>query len=550
MDFQRLILFTALAFTLLMIWQAWQEDYGPKPVQPVAVSDGEKAVPEHKDTPVSPVSDTAPAADAPTVAGQPVMVSAQRIKVITDVFEAEIDSTGGDLRRVDLINYPVSVDQPDVLFRLMDDSSENLFIAQAGLLSASGSESPAPNHHAIFKTEKDEYRLAVGEDELQIPMVWEDGSGIKVTKRYTFRRGSYEVSVDFLVENTSEQEWRGHMYRQLQRSRPADDGAGFGIYTYTGGVLYTEAEKYEKIDFDDMESRDLSRQATGGWAAMIQHYFLGAWVPDQSEVNNYYTKSPGNNRFIMGMVGSELGVEKGKQGALSAKLFVGPKLQEQLEQAAPGLELTVDYGVLTIIAKPLYWLLDLIHSWVGNWGWAIIILTVLIKLAFYKLSETSYKSMAHMRKVQPRLMALKEQYGNDKKKLNEAMMRMYKEEKINPLGGCLPIVVQIPVFIALYWTLLESVELRQAPFTLWIHDLSSMDPYFVLPILMGATMLIQHRLNPTPMDPVQAKVMMVLPIVFTFFFLWFPAGLVLYWVVNNTLSIAQQWYITRVVIKA
>ncbi len=300
-----------------------------------------------------------------------------------------------------------------------------------------------------------------------------------------------------------------------------------------------------------MEDEDLERDITGGWAAMIQHYFLGAWIPVNDVPYTYYSRALPRDIYLLGMkAAEEMQVLPQTSQGINSQLFVGPKLQHVLEEVAPGLELTVDYGVLTILAKPLFWLLEWIYKFVGNWGWAIVLLTLLIKLVFYKLSETSYKSMAHMRKVQPRLQAIKEQYGNDRQKLNQAMMEMYKKEKINPLGGCLPILVQIPVFIALYWMLLESVELRQAPWILWITDLSAKDPYFVLPILMGATMIIQQKLNPTPIDPMQAKIMMALPFVFTVFFLFFPAGLVLYWVVNNALSIAQQWYITRVVIKS
>ncbi len=395
--------------------------------------------------------------------------------------------------------------------------------------------------------DKQSYQLDEGKDSLEVRLRWNDGKGVEVDKIYTFHRGSYVIDVAFEVRNNSGQPWTGHMYRQLQRSEP-EDGGSFFVYTYTGGVIYSPEDKYEKIDFDDMRQSNLSRSFDSGWAAMIQHYFLGAWIPPKDQSNNYYTKAPGNNRYIIGMVGSAERVAPGETGTLNAQLYVGPKLQDQLEEVAEGLELTVDYGILTIISEPLFWMLKQIHNIVGNWGWAIIILTIMIKAAFYKLSETSYKSMAHMRKVQPRLQQLKERYGDDRQKLNEAMMKMYREEKINPLSGCLPILVQIPVFIALYWMLLESVEMRQAPFMLWINDLSTKDPYFVLPVLMGATMLIQHKLNPTPLDPIQARVMMILPIAFTFFFMFFPAGLVLYWVVNNTLSIAQQWYITRVVI--
>jgi YidC/Oxa1 family membrane protein insertase len=523
-----------------MIWQAWQQDY----VQPkTEVAQGQAATQPAGDmpgAPEQPLSGAQPG-DAPSVRQ---VKSVQRIQVRTDLYDIEIDGIGGDLRRVDLLDYPVEVDQPDQPFRLMADDKD-FFIAQAALLPAN--DSPAPNHHQQFVAEKDSYRMAEGDDTLEVRLTWVGSDGVAVDKIYTFQRGSYVIDVAFEVRNNSPQPWQGHMYSQLQRSEPEDSGSAF-IYTYTGGVLYSEAEKYEKIDFDDMQKVDLNRSITGGWAAMIQHYFLAAWIPQANETSNYYTKAPGDNRYIIGMVGGARSVPAGEKGLLNAQLYVGPKLQDELKEVAKGLELTVDYGILTIISEPLFWMLKKIHGIIGNWGWAIIILTIMIKAVFYKLSETSYKSMAHMRKVQPRLAALKERYGDDKQKLNEAMMKMYREEKINPLGGCLPILVQIPVFIALYWMLLESVEMRQAPFMLWIQDLSTKDPFYVLPVLMGATMLIQHKLNPTPLDPIQARVMMILPIAFTFFFMFFPAGLVLYWVVNNTLSIAQQWYITRVVI--
>jgi len=542
MDFQRLLLVAALSFTLLMIWQAWQKDY-VQPDSTTVQGQTEPAEAQRKDMPGVPeaTGGTAQPTDAPSVSA---VKTAQRINVRTDVYDIEMDSIGGDLRRVDLLAYPVEVDKPDQPFRLMDDG-KNFFIAQAALIPASGST--APSHHQTFLAEKQNYQLSDGEDTLRVRLSWNNGEGVEVDKIYTFHRGSYVIDVDFEVKNNSGNPWSGHMYRQLQRSEP-EDGGSFFIHTYTGGVIYSAEKKYEKVDFDDMRKSNLSRSIDGGWAAMIQHYFLGAWIPPEGEVNNYYTKAPGDNRYLIGMVGAAKDIAPGETDTLNARLYVGPKLQDDLKQVAKGLELTVDYGILTIISEPLFWMLKQIHKLVGNWGWAIIILTIMIKAVFYKLSETSYKSMAHMRKVQPRLQALKERYGDDRQKLNEAMMKMYREEKINPLGGCLPILVQIPVFIALYWMLLESVEMRQAPFMLWINDLSTKDPYFVLPVLMGATMLIQHKLNPTPLDPIQARVMMILPIAFTFFFMFFPAGLVLYWVVNNTLSIAQQWYITRVVI--
>ncbi|MEN8169297.1 MAG: membrane protein insertase YidC [Pseudomonadota bacterium] len=538
MDFQRIILFSALAFTLLMIWQAWQEDY----VRPKTVA---TEVRGENDTPTLPQASgtTEQVADAPSITA---VKSSKRVSVETDLFSIEIDTQGGDLRRVDLKKYPVSSDKPDQPFRLMDDEA-TVFIAQSGLLASQGSGSAAPSHHQIYSVASDSYRLADDQESMEVRLGWSDVGGVKVDKVYTFYRGKYSIDVRFEIDNRASSEWKGHMYSQLVRNKPVEESSLF-IHTYTGGVIYSQEEKYEKIDFGDMDQENLKRKITGGWAAMIQHYFLTAWIPSKEEGNSYYSKVPGDGRYILGMIGAPLSVAAGERVNLNTKLFVGPKLQDELEQLAEGLELTVDYGILTILAKPLFWLLKIIHGVTDNWGWAIIFLTVMIKAAFYKLSETSYKSMAQMRKLQPKLKSLKENYGDDKQKMNEAMMKMYREEKINPLGGCLPILVQIPVFIALYWMLLESVEIRQQPFMLWITDLTAQDPYYILPVLMGATMLIQHKLNPTPLDPIQARVMMILPIAFTFFFLFFPAGLVLYWVVNNTLSIAQQWYITRVVI--
>jgi YidC/Oxa1 family membrane protein insertase len=543
MDFQRLLLFAGLSFTLLMIWEAWQNDY---------VRPQQKAVTEARidnsamDIPGLPrVDGSTVVADAPVAVVQQVK-SGSRISVITDGYNLEIDTQGGDLRRVDLSKYPVSKSEPDNPFRLMDDEGV-AFFAQAGLLTIGGDSKDSPTHHDLYSSVESSYSLKDGEDRLDVKLTWRGDSGLEVTKIYRFHRGSYLIDVDYLVKNGGEKAWQGHLYHQLQRQQPVDENNMF-MYTYTGGVLYTDAEKYEKITFDDMAKSNLNRVNIGGWVAMIQHYFLGAWIPPKEEKISFYTKQGSNGRYIIGGVGEKKQINSGETVTLKGQLYIGPKLQDQLEQVAQGLELTVDYGFLTILAKPLYWMLDFIHDFVGNWGWAIIWLTVLIKLVFYKLSETSYKSMAHMRKVQPKLVSMKERYKDDKQGMNQAMMKLYKEEKINPLGGCLPILVQMPVFIALYWMLMESVEMRQAPFMLWIQDLSIADPFFVLPLIMGATMMIQQKLNPTPMDPTQAKVMMVLPIVFTVFFAFFPAGLVLYWVVNNTLSILQQWYITRIVI--
>ena len=555
MEQQRFFLFIALAIISFLLWDAWQTDFGPKPVATVATpqiinsSDNAADIPEGADTPA--VSATTPS-NIPQATQQTKLASSQQIVVETDVMRVAIDTLGGDVRKLDLLNYPVDVKKPEEKFRLLNDENKNIFIAQSGFARKKPRENSltlAPNHNTIYKSVKSNYQLAENQKTLEVPLTWVSKEGVVFRKIFIFKRGDYLVDIKHVVSNQGSKPWYGNLYQQLQRKVGEDDSSAF-IYTYTGGVYYSPEEKYQKYDFDDMADANLNKSITGGWAAMIQHYFLGAWIPPEKESFTYYSNAKKDGRYVLGMKSTqEYKVEAGSIASVDSRMFVGPKLQEQLEIVAPGLELTVDYGALTFLAKPIFWLLNKIHNFVGNWGWAIILLTLIIKLAFYKLSEASYKSMANMRKVQPRMQALKERYGDDKQKMNQALMDLYKKEKINPLGGCLPILVQIPVFIALYWVLLESVEMRQAEWILWIKDMSSADPYFILPLLMGVTMFIQQKLNPAPLDPVQAKIMMMLPIVFTVFFAFFPAGLVLYWVANNTLSIAQQWYITRIVLE-
>ena len=423
---------------------------------------------------------------------------------------------------------------------------EQFFVAQTGIMGGKGTaKSSYPDHHAIYKAEQTSFVMG-GEEELRVPMVWhDDANGIKITKTYIFHRNSYKIDVKYHVENSGATDWKGGLYGQLLRNDQTPEAENSFIYTYTGGVTYTNSEHYQKVDFDEMANRAPIRNADNGWVAMIQHYFLAAIVPSSNIKPTLYTDQQSSGHYAIGAILPVISVPSGESGDLAIQLYTGPKDQERLEALAEGLELTVDYGWLTFLAQPLFWILNQIQDVVSNWGVSIILLTILIKLAFFKLSETSYRSMARMRKLSPRLTSLKERYGDDRQKMNEAMMKIYREEKVNPMGGCLPILVQIPVFIALYWVLLESVEIRQAPFMLWIQDLSAKDPYYILPLLMGGSMLIQQKLNPAPIDPIQQKVMMVLPVVFTVFFAFFPAGLVLYWVVNNVISISQQWYITK-----
>ena len=548
MDNTRLFLFAALVFVGMLLWQQWQADYGP---QPVASSDsqvgntasgtGQQAVVDDLPDLAEGISqDSSQGGTADTTSSDEPQ---QLVRVDTDVMQVLIDPRGGVVRSLKLKQFPISLEQPDEWLELVHSDSDSLHILQSGLRNK---QSTAPTHHSLYRVDQTEYQLEAGQDELIVPLYW-DQDGIEVVKSYHFRPGDYLVDVKHQVKNQSQQDWQASQYRQIQRSPPLETSRL--LYTYTGSVYYNEETKYEKVTFDDMEDSQLKLESAGGWIAMIQHYFLSAWVPQQEETNLVY--SIANTRrnpstYTIGLRSeNKVAAAAGGSAEFKSQLFVGPKIVNRLEEISPGLDLTVDYGVLTFISKPLYWLLSWYHGFVGNWGVAIILLTLTVKTLFYKLSETSYRSMAKMRKVSPRLKTLKERYGDDRQKMNQAMMELYKTEKINPMGGCLPILVQIPVFIALYWALLESVDLRQAPFFLWIQDLSVRDPYFVLPVIMGISMVIQQRLNPPPPDPIQAKIMMALPFVFTVFFAFFPAGLVLYWVVNNTLSITQQWIITK-----
>lgn len=541
MENQKTLLYFTLFFIIYLLWAQWQTDYGPKPVAPVVVQGTDSKLAIDSDVPAATIA--APGASNNIAAQPAVMPSSQKVKIITDVLDIEIDTRGGDLRKATLRKYAVDAEAPEVKVELLTDSEVNFHIAQSGLVSVN--KETAPTHNDIYRAEQSTYRLAEGVDEIQVPLHWTGKDGSKVTKVFTFRRNDYTINVDHKV-SAGQNGWSGSQYMQLFRSQPSDEGGSAFIYTYTGGVIYNDEIKYEKIDFDDMQDETLKKEMKDGWLAMIQHYFLSAWIPEKGGKNLYFSRyNPQTERYVLGARSSAKRLMPNEQAEFNSRFVVGPKQQYKLEEIEPGLELTVDYGVLTIIAKPLFWLLDKFHGIFGNWGWAIIFLTITVKALFYKLSEMSYKSMAKMRKVAPRMKQMKEQYGDDRQAMSKAMMEMYKRENINPMGGCLPILVQIPVFISLYWVLLESVEMRQAPFALWLNNLSAKDPYFVLPVLMGISMFVQQKLNPAPIDPIQQKVFQVMPFAFTVMFAFFPSGLVLYWVVNNLLSIAQQYVITK-----
>lgn len=567
MEQQRLFLIILLAAISLMLYMEWQKDYhspipqtatsptnGSVPVEGTAPrGEGEMPVPTAgvTTTPAEKTSEQAVAPPTPKTGGKLITVE-------SDVYRLVIDTQGGDIQQLDLMEYSVTVEQPDNPFRLLDDSAVRNFQVQSGFYVPGDAalRDLTPGRNTVYESAQDHYDVTSGARD--VDLVWRNAQGMEFIIRYTFSPKSYLVKVAHIINNPTQQAWEGNVYLRLQRVPPPGGGNLAMMPTYVGPVYYSPDEKYQKIPFDDIDDaggdgngvRDaIDREFSGGWAAMIEHYFASAWIPPKDQTYRYFTARLDNNRYLIGLSSPQHTVAANSKVEVSSDLFVGPKVQNTMENIAPGLELTVDYGWLTFLAKPLFWILEWIHRYIGNWGWAIVLLTLGIKLVFYKLSEASYKSMANMRRVQPRMVQIKERYAGDKQRMNQAMMELYRKEKINPLGGCLPILIQIPVFIALYYMLLESVELRQADWILWINDLSVKDPYYVLPILMGISMLVQMKLNPAPVDPIQAKIMTFLPIVFTVLFLFFPSGLVLYWVVNNVLSIAQQWYITRVVIK-
>ena len=557
---QRIFLWAALALVLWFNYDAWQRDYAPAPpLAPSATAPSEtpgaapSAIPpastlDEVPKPASTDAAPAPAATEPTAAAaEPTVDSGNDVRVLTDVLDLRIGLQGGELKRADLLDYPKDKHHPDVLVRLFTDDPAHQFVFRSGLTS--GSPGAQPDHLATFTAPASEFQLAEGAAEIKVPLTWTDGQGLTVTKIYTFRRGQYAIALDYEVDNQSGKEWSAAPYVQFLRWQPEVKRSMFDVesYAFMGPAIYApDGEKYRKLELDDDEDRVFSASIKNGWLAAMQHHFVAAAVPNPEQPYQYNLRVE-NGQYLLGAVGPSLAVPSGARQVLSEKLFVGPKLQAQLEATAPELDRVADYGMLTIISKPLFQLLQWVENLTGNWGWAIVLVTVLIKLVFYPLSEASGRSMAKMRALAPRIKNIQERYKDDREQLGRSMMELYKREKINPLAGCLPIIVQIPVFLAFYWVLLESVEMRQAPFMLWIDDLSSRDPFFVLPLLMGAAMFGQYKLNPAPPDPMQAKVFMFMPIIMTVMFAWFPAGLVLYWLTNTVLSIAQQWRINRVV---
>jgi YidC/Oxa1 family membrane protein insertase len=542
MDSLRLFAAMVFAVSVFLLFDAWTKERSPQPPTAEQAARQSDAPTPSPTLPPGVAAPAAPASSAAPVAS-PVAAKLPPIIVRTDVLIAQIDPVGGTLRRLEFTGHRDKLDKSKN-FVLFQKDDGHTYVAQSGLI---GDE--LPNHTTAYHSAATNYELRDGSDEVAVDLTASGAKAIGVTKRLTFHRGSYLINETYQISNRSGAELKPFAYFQLVRDGTPAAGDSKMVPTYTGAAVYTDQSKFRKVAFSDIDKAktDYPKHANDGWIAIVQHYFVAALLPSGEIAREFYTRALGGGLYTAGVIVPMASIAPGASATIDMRLYAGPQEQDKLAKLSPGLNLTVDYGWLTIIATPLFWVLSAIQKWANNWGVSIILLTVIIKLIFFPLSAASYRSMAKMRVMGPKMQKLKEQYGDDRQRLHQAMIEMYKTEKINPLGGCLPIVVQIPVFIALYWVLLASVELRNAPFIWWIKDLSAQDPYYILPVLMGATMIIQTWLNPTPPDPVQAKVMKIMPVAFSVFFFFFPAGLVLYWLVNNILSIAQQWQITRMI---
>lgn len=553
MDWLRTSLIGGIAlvcFLLMIRWGEFQERNQPALSQ-TTVHSASETVNDISDVPN--VSNSLPAAadsEVPGAAEQAETASAQWIRVKTDVLDVLIDPRGGDIVKVALPTFYEKLNQPDMPFVLLNQTDAHTYVARSGLVGQNGTDSS--DYRPLFNSAKRNYILTADQEQLQVDLTYQQSPAVTITKRFSFNAGSHLIDVRYLINNNSDTPWQATLYGQIKRDGyNPNRSSGLGMQPFLGAATSTNDKNYLKLSFSDVADEPLTHKKEGGWVAMVQHYFLSAWIPPQDSINEFRMfKSKNAEMYYFQFTGQAIRVAPGTKGEVAAGFYAGPKDIKALEEISPYLDLTVDYSFLWWIAKPLFYALDGIHGFVNNWGVAIILLTVLIKILFFYPSAASYKSMAKMRKIQPKMLELKERYGEDRQKFSAEMMKLYRTEKVNPFGGCLPILIQMPVFLALYWVLMESVDLRQAPFFLWIEDLSVKDPFYILPLIMGVTMWIQQKLNPTPPDPTQAKIMQMMPIMFTLLFLFFPAGLVLYWVVNNTLSITQQYIITKRIEKA
>lgn len=541
LDYLRIALYVVLFVLAFLLFQAWQSEHPPALSIP-SMQQHTVIVPRVKTHAATQVSRTQTPLEALSLPMTASLAKGQIVKVTTDLLEVSIDTLGGDIVEAKFLKYPASLDSKQP-FVLLNNNSKTRYLAESGLLSQQGPDTS--QSQALYTVPRLENFLSANQNNLSVDLHWRSATGVDVTKTFVFKRGSYEIDMRYAIDNQSNEPWKGNLYDQLMRTDvPPEAHSGLmNLATYFGAAISTPDKVFEKISFKEMRDKNISRISRDGWAAMLQHYFISAWIPPSDAVSTYYSQVAPNGLYTIGFLGPELKVAPGEKALTHSKLYIGPTIASYLEKAAPNLKLTIDYGWFWLISVAIFWLMEKIYDVVGNWGWSIVLVTILIKLLFYQLSAKSYRSMSAMKKLQPRIELLKERYGDDRQKLTQATLELYREEKVNPMSGCLPILIQIPVFIALYWVLVESVQLRQAPFILWIRDLTQPDPYYVLPILMGISMFLQQRLNPPPPDPLQAKIMLLMPVIFTVLFANFPSGLMLYWFVNNTLSFLQQWHI-------
>jgi len=547
MNYIRIALYALLVFVGMQLYQIWDKEHPATPE--VATTTEAPAATATSNQFISDIAktnkETAVAKPGSTTQPNSVIVSSNIIHVKTDVYDIDIDAQGGDIVQVKLLKYPQQLHSATP-FLLLNNDDATRYLAQSGLLSSNGPDTS--QGQGLYKADKTDYTLDSNQNQLQVALHWQNADGVKVTKVFTFARDNYEINVDYQIQNPSQKAWEGNLYLQLMRKNTPPTKPGLmNLSTYFGAAVSSPEKRFQKIDFKQMQQAPFNQTIVGGWAAMVQHYFVSAWIPESTATSQYFTRVTDDGLYTVGMLGPKLTAAPGTTVNTHAKFYAGPAIAKKLEQAAPGLQLTIDFGIFWIISGTIFWMMALIYGLIGNWGWSIVLVTLVIKLMFYHLSAKSYRSMSMLKKLQPKINALKERYGSDKQKFTQATLELYKKEKVNPMSGCLPILIQIPVFIGLYWVLIESIELRQAPFILWIQDLTQKDPFYVLPVLMGISMFLQQRLNPPPPDPMQAKVMMFMPVIFTALFMNFPAGLMLYWFVNNSLSFLQQWYIMRTI---
>lgn len=542
LDSIRIALYGVIVAILLLFYQAWEKEHTvtTAATSTIITNSSTNYIPEI----IEPANQTKTVVHSTTA---PAIATASQhiIHVTTDILQADIDAVGGNITQIKLLKYPAELHSTQA-FLLLNNLPNSRYLAQSGLLNTEG---PDTNKgQAVYTAEQQDYLLAPNQQETLVKLHWQNSQGVKITKTFIFKRNQYNVGVEYQIENQSKQAWDGNLYLQLLRKDSGENAHQSRLSTtatYFGAAISSPDKRFQKIPFSEMNTKNLDQTITGGWAAMIQHYFVSAWVPDNTMPLQYFSRITNDGLYTVGMISPKISAQPGETITTHAKFYAGPAIADDLDKVAPSLKLTIDYGWFWFISGIIFWMMQHIYNIVGNWGWSIVLVTVIIKLMFYHLSAKSYRSMSGMKKLQPRIALLKERFGDDKQKFTQATLELYKKEKVNPMSGCLPILVQIPVFIGLYWVLIESVQLRQAPFIFWIHDLSIKDPFYVLPVLMGLSMFLQQRLNPPPADPTQAKIMMLMPIVFTALFLNFPAGLMLYWFVNNTLSFLQQWFIMR-----